>query len=377
MSPRPRSSRRAERTRELRAEGAEPRGLEGFLPGASTARAPVVPGWIGALLALALCAGACSTPARASGTPSTPADESVSPLNVPLLASLQQALEQGEDELAGRLIARLRTRTLSTAEERAVAAAERVLFGRARVRELDLALESEPASDAPEGAFSLWLVARSRSARPVTLALPPADLKRARAAIDANGLESLEYESTASRVLCGLALAPGGEQRIELLRYELPCGRALAVRERWRLESRSGDLLYDGASYPAARVPVRGCSRERVSPLVAGPEAPGSTLAEVLSGGEALTPRQVLEVALRIPREEREAALRPLGALVEGLPQERIQAVEPALRWLTGNRDIGPDGPRWARYLAARAELGAEPEEGERPALDLPARPVR
>jgi hypothetical protein len=51
---------------------------------------------------------------------------------------------------------------------------------------------------------------------------------------------------------------------------------------------------------------------------------------------------------------------------------ERVAAAEPALRWWTENRELGPDARAWARYLAARtafAEVEPPPPDG----LDLPA----
>jgi hypothetical protein len=222
------------------------------------------------------------------------------------------------------------------------------------------------------------LVARSSAAEALRLRLPPCDLKRARASMDARGVEGLEYESKVSPVLNELSLAPGVEQRVELVTYELPLGRALGVRERWRVETRSGEIECAGERFPAARVRIAGCERERLSPLLeAGPVAAGA-LGERLAASEAPSRRALLELAMRVPGTEREAALRALAPVVADLARkapERVTAAEPALRWLTQNRDIGPDAAGWARYLEARCAAGAgEPDrERENDRLDLPA----
>ena len=159
-----------------------------------------------------------------------------------------------------------------------------------------------------------------------------------------------------------------------ILTYELPLGRALAVRERWRLVTRSGEVQSDGQRFPAAAVNVAGCARERASPLLAArPDAAAEFVAELEDAGHPST-RALLEAALAIPPDEREAALAALAPLIAELARrdpERVLAAEPALRWLTENRDLGADPAAWARYLANRSGS----ESNDHPRLDLPDRP--
>lgn len=319
---------------------------------------------------------ACSAHAPRGSAPAEPTPAQVSPANAAIFVALQGALEDGEDQLARSIVASLRARPLTPREDELARSAERVLDGRALVRSLDLELVSEPADLAGGTAYRLVLCARSSARVPVVLSLPPADLKRSRSAIDADGLEGLEFESRTTRALENLELAPSEERRIELLAYELPLGRALGLRERWRCQTRSGEIRSGGEVFPAARVEVRGCERERLSPLVAGAPAAPAELLSLLEGPEPASSRALLDTALRIDPALRPETLRLLAPVVERLAfesPERVEASEPALRWLTGNRDLGRDPRGWAAYLRLRAEpLPATPVPGE---LDLPGSP--
>jgi hypothetical protein len=297
----------------------------------------------------------------------------------PAFRALQAALAEGEDEVALRILPRLRARALGAAERALLDSAERVLAGRALVRELELALASEPLPER-EGSYRLVLLARSRATHEVRLLLPPCDLKRLRSSMDSRGVEGLQYESRACAALSDLALAPGGETRLELLTYDLPLGRALAARERWRVETRAGEIECGGVRYPAQSVPVAGCERERLSSRIAAEHVPATALARRLEEQDPPRSRELLELALRTAECEREPALRALAPVVARLAHsspERLAAAEPALRWLTQNRELGLDAEAWARYLgdrAAASRAAANPPAG---ALDLPERPPR
>lgn len=286
------------------------------------------------------------------------------------LRALQAALAAGDEERASRLIDSLGSANLAREERAQLEGARKVLRGRALVAGLELTLASEEVAGKP-GLYELVLRARNRSPGTLTLLLPPADLKRHRATIDARGMEGLELDSKLCTVFAELELPGGRESRFVILSYELPLGRALAVRERWRLVTRSGELEHDGQRYPAAGVAVAGCARERVSPLLGPGASDAEALAAALRADPPPSARALLERALALPTAEREATLQALAPLVSELARstpERVLAAEPALRWLTENRDIGADAHGWARYLAQRS--GPETSEGSR--LDLP-----
>jgi len=119
-------------------------------------------------------------------------------------------------------------------------------------------------------------------------------------------------------------------------------------------------------------VRIEGCERERRSPLL-GTEP--SSSAELLRALETSKSRsELLRLALCLPSESRPQALDALAPLVASLAKdspERVEAAEPALRWLSGNREIGADAEGWARWLAARAKRKHELPAPDR--LDLPS----
>jgi hypothetical protein len=326
-------------------------------------------------LVLAGCA-ACTGPRGAvAPAPATPPGVA-SPQRARLLA-LQAALQEHEDELAEHLIGLLRGTPLTASEARFLEGAELVLEGRRVVAGLQLALESRPTEGVSEEAarFTLWLTIGSRLAQDVELELPPADLRRARHAIDARGAEGMEVESRAVHALDALLVPAGGTREVPLMDYDLPCGRALAVREHWSLATRSGQVRVGDRHLPAAEVVVTDCQRERLSPLFpAEPVAPGAP-AERLASSEPLTTRAFLELALRVAPVERAAALESLEPVVQRLAGEdpdRLRRAEPALRWLTGRRDVTTGPETWSRYLRE----GRWDQPVERPRqdddLDLP-----
>lgn len=344
-------------------------------PRARVARPVLRAGLAVGLALLAGCRAVDRTPPAAASTGAPVAV--LSPASEAAFQALRSALAQGEDEVAAGILARLRRGALSARERELVEGAERVLAGRALVRTLELELVSEPVPG-ESASFRLVLRARSQASAGVRLRLPPCDLKRRRTTMDARGVEGLDYESRASSALAKLELEPGVERRVEILSYELPLGRALAVRERWRLETRSGEIESAGAVYPAAAVRVAGCERERLSPLLDPAPATSTDLAERLAAETPPRARELLELALRTPRADVEACLAELAPLVERLAAEapeRVQASEPALRWLTQNRDLGPDAGAWARYLTARVAAGDASDAAPPGGLDLPARP--
>jgi hypothetical protein len=237
-------------------------------------------------LALGACRASGAVPPARGAAP--PAVAFASADNLPAFRALEAALAEEEDALARGILGNLRGRGLTPRELELVESAERVLAGRELVRALDLRLESEPVPDSE--AYRLVLVARSDALADVRLRLPPADLKRFQSRIDARGFEGLDFESKGTAALRDLALAPTVERRIPLVEYELPLGRALAVRERRRLETRSGAIESAGTRYPAARVAVAGSERERISPLVAPPATETAALGALPRARPAATP---------------------------------------------------------------------------------------
>lgn len=295
----------------------------------------------------------------------------------PRLLALQSALTEREDALAERLVELLRAGPLEPGELRFVEGAERILEGRRVTGALALTLESRTAEGSTEEAprFTLWLVVRSQVPQEVRLELPPADLRRSRHAIDARGAEGMEVESRAVRALESLRVPAGGTREVALLDYDLPCGRALAVRERWTLATRSGHVRVGERVLPATGLPAVSCERERLSPLFPGQAVAADAPAERLGSSDPLGTRDFLELALRVPEVDRPAALAALEPVLERLADEdpdRLRRAEPALRWLAGRRDVATGPETWGRYLReGRWDTPAREREDDGD-LDLP-----
>jgi len=333
------------------------------------------------VLGLAAALGACvwelpgkSTPGEASAATNTATQlgptDGVSPRNRPLFASLAAAVEDGDEALAEGILLRLRSRVLSTHEESLAAAFERVVTGRKLVSQVVLALRSEPLDQ--EERFRLVLRVENLGKVSLLLDLPPADLARFRLGVAADGNEGSEYDNRMIDSLTGLHLEPGARREFELLAYELPIGDFLAVRERWQLHPRSGEVYFAGEAYPAANMKVTPCERVRLREGKRLEPVRPEQLAALLQGAGELEAAVLLEHAVRVPLADREVALASVAAFVERWAYsepERVEAVAPALRWLSQNTRLGGEAQAWDRYLQDRLL-----PKTERPVLELPAR---
>ena len=157
-----------------------------------------------------------------------------------LFRALQGAVRDEDTALADLLVSRLRGLPLESQEEELLAGFERVLEGRRLVGSLHFSLESRPLGEADQ--FRLLLVAENDLPGPVKLRLPPAILRRLRVAVDPVGLEGRDLDSRTTHAFVKLELEAGERREIRLLEYDLSPARALAIRERWSLEPRSGEL---------------------------------------------------------------------------------------------------------------------------------------
>ena len=325
------------------------------------------------LAILAFCAAGCvwKVPPDEELLPEPRAERplgGVSAHNLALLNALAGAVEDGDDTLAQGLLVRLRTRSLSTHEEGLADAFERVLRGRALSGQLSLTLVSEPA--AQPGRYRLFLTAENEGVEDVVLNLPPADLTRLCVGVVREGNERSEYDNRVVDLFAGLVLAAGAREELELFEYDLGAGPFLAVRERWQLRTRSGEIRAGDEAYPAANLQVAPCER-----VCLGSEAPADPagpeeLARLCEGEEPLAGPELLEVAVRVRPEDRDSALRTVAPYVErwaATEPDRVRIAAPALRWLSTNTTLGGEAQAWNRYLRARLRPRVE-----RPVLELP-----
>ncbi len=154
--------------------------------------------------------------------------------------------------------------------------------------------------------------------------------------IDREGLEGRRFDSTTSAVLTNLVLPPGARVRLDILDYSPALGRALALRELWRFSLRSGEIEVDEIPYPANAIPeVR---LERVlfdSTLPARVTTPDELVVAFESPSSSLL--ELLELAVRLPPEDRRECLLGLAPVVETMAlgdPERLGERVPVLRWI-------------------------------------------
>lgn len=317
------------------------------------------PGACPALLALSLaaCAGREREEPFTAPAPVvvTARGEPIEPDLVPAFETLRNATDAGDDALARRVLDGLLARdpqgsALDTAESFG-----RILHGRELVDALTLELESQPTGQ--RGVFRLTLVMRQRWGTELELRLPPVSLERLIVAVDARGVETRTYDTRLSAVLEGLVVPPTGERRVGLCVYDVYLGRALALRERWRVATREGQIREGTELFPAADVAVASLERTYVASYF--PRAavePAEFLSYLQRDTIALPP--LLERAVRIAPERREEALDgllPVARLLAHTRPQRFEEAAPALRWLARTGAPGVDPQAWVDYLERRA----------------------
>jgi len=314
-----------------------------------------------ALLMLALCAASgalcltgCSSP---GGQPPT---DAVSPTATGpsaeafLLNALGRTVAAHENDVARRLLARVRALGPSAKGSDVADAYERILDGRDLVGTLDLSLAVRGAGDGATAPGRLVLVAHTTAGRPLELRTGPATLEVERTTVDAAGRERVDRQTRSFDTVSELLIPGEGACETELDRVaeSFPPG-ALAQRWRWRLRVRAGEIVDAGRSYPAMRVRVTPAEVSLVTPsLKDGAVAPEELATEMAAGRLEL--RAALELAVRVPAEQREQALDAAAAVIEDLPLPAVARLAPALRWLAPDVDAGSDPVAWKAWLRTR-----------------------
>jgi hypothetical protein len=320
------------------------------------------------LLLVAFAGAACVGDMERKGPAERAPATGVAPAHRSIFAALAGAIEDGDQGMGQALLVRLRLFALSADEERFAKGFEQVLVGRDLVSRLELGLSSEPRGES--GRYRLVLTIENLGREELRLHLPPADLSRFRLAVDPEGTERSEYDTRVLRVLSDLELAPRARRELDLFDYTLPIGRFLAVRERWQLYARSGEIYRNDQCFPAANIQIAPCERMRLCELSAEKPVSPEELARLFGAESALETAVLLEHAVRVLPEHTDSAIRGVAPHVERWARtdpERIQSAAPALRWLTHNTQLGGEALAWNQYLKARLKAVEK-----RAVLDLP-----
>ena len=335
---------------------------------------------VACVLAALVCALACrtsesspaATPAsRASADAAAAASalelSNVDPVFQPALESLHAAVRAGDDDTASAILAHVLSRGPRGRALALALAYERILAGRAAVRALTLGLELFDADDgnAPHDLRELVFQVRNTGDVPLVLVPGPAVLSVAHERLDARGDLSLSSETKSFENLGRLVIAPGAEVRVPLsvLYLELT-PESIAERLRFRLDLRASNIEQDERELPAMRLRVADAEELVLSPVQAAKApAPPESIAELANTGRAHT-AEVLDLAVRVPRDARGAALDQLALFARTLTETDLKELVPALRWLDATTACGSEPQAWREWLLRRAHAGDVKDRG-------------
>ena len=289
---------------------------------------------------------ACSAPRPKAGLMIEPEFEAA-------FQALEAAVVDHEDELARRILDRIAARQPTGDTLKQWNAFRRVLDGRELGRSLDLRLS---AHEIKGGRWRVRLHARYPGLDPLYVTSGPGSLQLLLTGVDIAGFEQRRASSSAVLETASFEIQPGVETRIRLGDFRLPTGAALAVRATWELSLVPGEVVRGTRrGVPVNEFVVQQAQVVRLaSHLPTDPVEPAE-LVRYLEG-DAFSMPAMLERAVRIPSDRRDEALELLGPVVERMTMIELERTIPALRWLSGNRDLGGDPALWRTAMAAHIE---------------------
>lgn len=331
------------------------------------------------------------------------ADPFVSEDAVESAALVVDALNTGDDELARRVLVRMRATGQDEGTLAWIEGVEAVLEGRALLDTLSLALEVRTNEDPEHRQRQLVLTASAEGDETLVLRMSPPALRCERSWIDTAGHGGSSDDGVGLDWLDHLTIEGGQEVEFPIMSLDGARGQAAAMRERWSLEMHFC-YLEAGEQRFAVNAPlVEGCERYLLaSHLKLGALDPGP-LVELLAAPERPRIEQLVERAVRIPEAQMPKALDELTDVIETSSISRTELAAPVLTWLAegsqedyydpgSHLDVAIDpgsvrrlvvdgrllAPRflrtepqaWRRWLALRKELRAIKPK---PVLDLPS----
>jgi len=320
-----------------------------------------------ALLLVCLLGSAC-------GSQQTRSDESVEPRFQRAFLGLERALDGDENRSARRILAGILARNPEGKSLELAQAYGRVLDGRALGEQVEFLLEGElieAEEDAESGdLYRMALYCTNHSEFSVQLLMPPPTLERLDHRLYLSGSDSRAVENRVVDGLEGLSLEAGESIRIDLGEFDAGLANAIARRDRWRLESLSGEVLADGVRLPLRAPEVATYEQVFLATYLPDAQVEPEVLLEYIERSSFTMPG-LLERCIRIDPARWTETLRRLAPLVQSMDDERLAYIAPALRWLSRSARLGGDPRTWRAALANLDE-----EDGGRAALDLPDREV-
>lgn len=325
-----------------------------------------------ALLLLTPLLAACAAASGGGPEPALPGEPVPEEL-VPALEAVRTAIEEGEDAVARRVLARLLAREPEGAALDLALAFERVLDGRERCGWIARELVATERPDLGSARYVLELVLVNRGPAPLVLECGGAELVVRQVAVDPAGFDRRAALRDGVSLPPRLELAPDEPWRHEVAALDLePPAGVLAFSSVLRLELLPGEFVEpDGRYLPAQDLATGPLELVRLAGFLPTAPVEPAELARYVGGGRLHTPA-LLERAVRIVPAEREAALDLLTPLAPGLPRVELERLVPALRWLSGTARPGGSPESWLSWLEARAARRARADEPDWDRLEVP-----
>ena len=327
---------------------------------------------------MALFAACRAAPAQVGGAAMAP-PSSLPEAYVPAFQALTDAVEDHQDVVARRILDQLLGRLLVDRERlrssaaaqpqaeselerhlgdvesalKATRAFDRILTGRSWVAGLSLELEASFEQDERQAQVFLRVSGRERGA--LILAPGPGTLTVQSSSLSPDGHELHNSWTTHTSDVQNIAVDGDGVAEIPLGSFPVIVPpETLAVRVRWGLELRSGEVRVGQEGYPAMGFQVKPCRVERLAPFLPTDAVEPAELVRYVREGGTFMPA-LLERAVRIAPERRSEALDGLAPLVAAASKYQLELLAPALRWLT-DRDDPRSGPiGWKNWFRSRA----------------------
>ena len=272
----------------------------------------------------------------------------------PAFEALKAAVDEGADEVARAILARLRPRCTDPLSKRVAEGYERILFGR-YVRD---SVETQAVVQQVSGGFSVGIQLRQDEFPRVEFAPGYAQIEMTTRSMDPGGQQSVKVEDRIVQVSEAWVLESGTTLETSLGVDSPSLGEGIiAVRCEWRVRLGAGSAWVSNERFPAQGFWVEPCVLVRLSrELPTGPVEPQEMIRYAL-GGEVHR-AALLERAVRIPPERYEETLDLLSARQREFSPSMMKELVPALAWLTGSSGIEAAGEDWRAWLLARSAPG-------------------
>ncbi len=286
---------------------------------------------------------------------------------------LRAALDAGEDEQARSILEHLKAQALADEDAQGwIESFERLLTGRELARQVRARLASGPVLDDPslrqQARVRLWLEIEHSLQEELTLSSLAGRVGQTLEIIDRAGSFQVDAHNQPFLPLERVRVPPGMTAEIEVGVFEQPLHSALAVQSYFRMVLPGIQLELGEQSYSVRALEVSSLRTEHVTALFPLQRIDARPLLEYLQQPNVHMPALV-ERLVRIDPALRAAALEEL--LDQALGVDRVvfaARYAPALRWLSGERDLGAEQEAWRAWKALRVERQNDP----RGALELP-----